>query len=185
MTKKTGNPRTGQHQTEELVTRIGDKDGMTRRSARLALQDLGESVVDPLLEALSDMKNHHRRWEAAKALGAIRSPRAAGALVEALMDESTEIRWLAAEALIALGPEAIRPLMVALTRKPDDVWLRHGAHHVLHALERSGELDDASQVVLDVMRSLTPEVAVPLAAHHAMETLRQTGRQSRNDPHAD
>ena len=48
------------------------------------------------------------RWEAAKALGKIGDPKAALALVGALEDPRSGIRWLAAEGLMAIGREALR-----------------------------------------------------------------------------
>lgn len=164
-------PQEEQDRIAEQIALLGNKDGMVRRQARHRLVETGRPVVPALIDVLAHEKNLHRRWEAAKALGTLRSPEAAGPLVEALMDNSTEIRWLAAEALIALELDALRPLMAALFEHPDDVDLRHGAHHVLHALEKSKRLDEASQQVLDVLRSIEPEVGVPVAAHRAMEAL--------------
>lgn len=156
----------------ELVVALGDKDGMTRQKARNILEKIGSPAVPALLDVLANDKDMHRRWEALKALVSIRNPEAAGALVEALLDENSEIRWLAAEGLIALKRDALWPLMHALCDKPNDVWLRHGAHHVLYTLERYHCLDEAMWPIMDSLKSLEPEVTIPLAVYRALEALR-------------
>ena len=70
--------------------------------------------------------DHEVRWEAARALGEIADPRAAPALVVTLEDEGFDIRWLAAEGLIALGPVGLAPLLEALAEKANSVYLTGG-----------------------------------------------------------
>ena len=78
------------------------------------------------------------RWEAAKSLSDIADPAAAPALVQALEDPETGVRWLAAEGLIRMRSACLQPLLHALTERADSVWLRDGAHHVLHDLAKMG-----------------------------------------------
>ena len=153
---------------EGYVRKLGSPNGREREHARFELIKCGKIVTPFLIEALRD-KNHHVRWEAAKAFGELKDPAAADALVDTLMDERAEIRWLAAEALIALEEDAIEPLLRALVDHFDSIWLRHGAHHVLHALERNSSLDKKTFEVLEAMRSIEPEVTVPWAAEAALE----------------
>lgn len=96
-----------------LIAQLGTKDGEVRQRARQSLVAIGKPAVPLLIEALS---NHDAqvRWEAVKTIGEIRAPIAAAALVETLEDEEFDVRWLAAEALIALGREAVVPLLKAL-----------------------------------------------------------------------
>jgi HEAT repeat protein len=124
-----------------------------------------------LIGLLSD-KNEHMRWEACKALGSIKDPEAAGSLVGALSDRGMEIRWLAAEGLIDLGRSSVIPLLDALELQFDSLFLRQGAHHVLHALQRQRLLDASTLAVLDSLRSLGPRMAVALAAKKALDSLR-------------
>jgi HEAT repeat protein len=70
--------------------------------------------------------DHEVRWEAAKALGEIADPWSAPALEETLMDAGFDIRWLAAEGLIALGRAGLKPLLATLLKKADSVYLREG-----------------------------------------------------------
>lgn len=155
----------------QWLAALGSKDGMERQRARLALVEIGKPVLPYLLEALKD--NHQQvRWEAAKALGSINETDAAPALVDALMDESSEVRWLAAEALIGLREQAVVPLLLALEKHFKSVWLREGAHHVLHDLGRYHLLNKPTQQVLETLRSLEPEVTIPWAAKVALESLK-------------
>jgi HEAT repeat protein len=154
----------------KLMAALSNKNGLQRQRARLALVEMGKSAVPHLIEALKD--DHQQvRWEAAKALGSINDPNAAPALVEALMDESSEVRWLAAEALIALREQAVAPLLLALEKQFKSVWLRQGAHHVLHDLARYQLLNEPTLQVLEAVRGLEPEVTIPWAARAALDSL--------------
>ena len=155
----------------ELIIELRSKDGIRRERARKSLVRLGKSAVPTLIGLLSD-KNEHMRWEACKALGSIKDPEAAGSLVDALSDRGMEIRWLAAEGLIDLGRSSVIPLLDALELQFDSLFLRQGAHHVLHALQRQRLLDASTLAVLDSLRSLGPRMAVALAAKKALESLR-------------
>ena len=155
----------------ELIIELRSKDGIRRERARKSLVRLGKSAVPTLIGLLSD-KNEHMRWEACKALGSIKDPEAAGSLVGALSDRGMEIRWLAAEGLIDLGRSSVIPLLDALELQFDSLFLRQGAHHVLHALQRQRLLDASTLAVLDSLRSLGPRMAVALAAKKALDSLR-------------
>ena len=155
----------------ELIIELRSKDGIRRERARKSLVRLGKSAVPTLIGLLSD-KNEHMRWEACKALGSIKDPEAAGSLVGALSDRGMEIRWLAAEGLIDLGRSSVIPLLDALELQFDSLFLRQGAHHVLHALQRQRLLDESTLAVLDSLRSLGPRMAVALAAKKALDSLR-------------
>jgi len=78
-----------------------------------------------LVELLKD-PDHEVGCKATKALGEIADPRAAPALVVTLEDEGFDIRWLAAEGLIALGPVGLAPLLEALAEKANSVYLTGG-----------------------------------------------------------
>jgi HEAT repeat protein len=158
----------------ELVSKLRSKDGVQREKARKALVTIGKPAVSSMLELLSD-SDQHVRWEACKALGSIKDPTSAVLLVQALSDESTEIRWLAAEALIALGNKSVVPLLQALKKHFDSVFLRQGAHHVLHNLERQKKLKKETLAVLDTLREMGPEAPIALAVHKALESLRKNG----------
>lgn len=153
-----------------LISVLGEKDGLKRREARFELEKIGRIATPHLIKALHN-KDHTVRWEAAKALGTIKDPEAGPALVEALMDESFEVQWLAAEALIALKEQAIVPILRALVGNYESEYIRQGAHHVLHALERENRLDDYSLEALDEVRDIGPKEPYPIKAKRALDKL--------------
>jgi HEAT repeat protein len=159
---------------DSLLAALGSYDGVARQRARQDLVAIGGPAVAPLIEALTD-PNDDVRWEAAKALGQIGDP-AAAALVSVLEDENSGIRWLAAEGLIALGREGLVPLLRALEQRSDSVWLREGAHHVLHDLAR-GDLEDVLSPVLAALDGIEPTMEVPWAARAALDALEEAVRQ--------
>jgi HEAT repeat protein len=116
---------------DELIGKLGGEDGRVREDVRLHLATIGKPAVPALIEALKHHRNKLVRWEAAKTLGEIRDPMAAPVLVKVMSDKLFEIRWLAAEGLIAIGHEALIPLLNELVKDPENPWLLQGAHHVI------------------------------------------------------
>ncbi len=157
----------------ELLDALDDPDGMKRWDAREKLEYIGRPATHYLTKALDDPRKRVR-WEAAKALVAIRDPSAAPALVNSLMDEVFEIQWLAAEALIALGNDSVIPLLEKLIIDYRSPFLRQGAHHVLHDLEKRHLLDPETQGVVDDLRSLEPLEPYPFRVKRALASLRRT-----------
>ena len=96
------------NQFDPLLTKILSKDGAERERARHELASIGPPVVPYLLTMVSH-PNVGLRVEIMKLLGAIADPLAAERLTEALDDEAVEVRWLAAQALIALREDALIP----------------------------------------------------------------------------
>ena len=160
-----------------LIADLGSKDGLVRVRARVCLVAIGGKAVGPLVEALAS-KKRWVRWEAAKALGQTGDPAAAQALVRALEDEVFDVRWLAAEGLIAVGDKGLVPLLQALVERSDSMWLREGAHHVLHDISR-GELKEIMRPVLAALDGIEPSVEVPFAAKTALNKLME--RESQRD----
>jgi len=155
---------------QPLIIKLKNKDGMVRRHAREAIEAAGRSATPYLIEAL-DSLNKNARWEAAKALVNIKDPLAGPALVRALMDESYEVQWLAAEALIALGHDALVPLLEGLINDYGSIDLRRGAHHVLHDLERQHKLNHSTLYVLDELRATEPLEPYPVSIRRSLDEL--------------
>jgi HEAT repeat protein len=157
-----------------LVAELASDDGLRRREAREALEKIGRRAARSLANAL-EHPNAHVRWEAAKALTHVHDPVAAPALVRALMDELFEVQWLAAEALIALRRDALLPLFRELTASYSSVYLRQGAHHILHALEKQDLLEPVEERVIEELRSIEPLEPYPVSAKKALEALQHEG----------
>jgi HEAT repeats len=156
-----------------LIDQLSSNDGTVRQEARRKLVNLGRYAEAALIQTLSSAKSDVR-WEAAVVLGEIGGPRTAEALVKALEDEDISVRWAAANALIKLNRACLEPLMLALTQHFDSVWLREGANHILHSLQRLNLLNSEEKKVFSALKHSAPEMEVPWVAENAYEVLRQT-----------
>src|SRR5690348_13077149 len=132
-----------------LVRGLDGSSAVSSQEARRELVAMGEPVAPLLLEALRS-PNAQTRWEAAKGLGELALPATAGGLVDALVDEDGGVRWVASEALIAIGAPALDPLLHALMKHSEDTWLCEGAHHVLTAL-RAGMVRNIVRPVITAL----------------------------------
>jgi HEAT repeat protein len=160
----------GHRNVDPLIHDLASDERATREQAREALGAIGSAAVSGLTGAL-ESEDPRVRWEAAKTLVEVADPRAASALIQRLEDRDPGIRWVAAEALIALGPDGLSPLLERLVDEADSLWVREGAHHVLHVLavdERKGPLSP----VLAALEGPAPEDVAPVAAAEALEQLK-------------
>ena len=153
---------------KQLIEDLGSKAGSTRHSARRNLVKMGAGAVSALTEALS-APAHYTRWGAAKALGQIKDPASAAALVVALEDDESDVRWLAAIAVFRLGDAGLRALLVAMSEGNLELHSHHAAHHVLHDFVDAGR-DDAAPV-LHALETSSPKTDAPMAAAALLRTL--------------
>jgi HEAT repeat protein len=154
---------------DSLIADLVCDDVITCQKARRQLVAMGHKVVPSLVKELGN-KKFWVRWEAAKALAQIGDPTATAALIKALEDKEFDVRWLAAEGLINIGLQAVVPLMEALIDNPKSIWLRQGAHHVLHDMDR-GDLNKVLRPVMLALEDVEPYVEVPVAARKALDSL--------------
>jgi HEAT repeat protein len=155
-----------------FVKELGSKDWLVRVKARRNLVEIGGPAVAPLSRALTNRKELIR-WEAAKALWQIGDPSATQALVRALEDKMFDVRWLAAEGLISIGKRALVPLLEALVERSDSPWMREGAHHVLHDIDKSG-ISEMILPILNALEGTEAHLEAPIAAEAALNKLRQS-----------
>jgi hypothetical protein len=165
---------------QQLVEQLGDRDGVHRQDARERLVEIGSPAVPYLIKVLRS-PNERLRWEATKALGEIRDPWAAPALVQTLEDDEAAIRWLAATGLISLGRASLRPLLMALEKHSDSMWMREGTHRVLHALVREGVAEDVVPV-LSALEDIEPAVEVPIAAYRVLHQMAKVAGETEPEP---
>ena len=156
---------------KKYLVDLENDDIQVRNIARRQLASIGPEAVPDLINQLKTDKERCR-WEAAKILGDIRDPSAAEALVEALLDDSISVHWVATEALIKYGRDAILPVLEGITRHFDSMRFRQGAYHILHVFESSHQLDPKVQEVLDALRDIEPSVSAPWAAERAIEDMK-------------
>lgn len=155
-----------------LVADLRSNDGAVRREARQALVFIGKPAVDLLIPLLKD-PDDDVRWEVTKGLAEIADPRAASDLVGLLMDHNFGVRWLAAEALILMGREALKPLLEKLTEHPESSWLRRGVLHVLHNLAKKAlDLKEVVGPVITALEGFEPEIGCLGPAYAALDKLK-------------
>ena len=159
-----------QDRISSLIAELHDPDGLKRQKARHMLIAIGWEAVPALMEVIRNEKGR-TRWEAIEAAGRIGDPAAAPALVEALRDDDMDIRWAASNSLIEMDRAAIKPLLEALTKELDSVWLREGAHHILHVFKDQGRLLPKEYKVFEALEGAEPQVEVPWAAEAALQDL--------------
>lgn len=122
-----------------IVALKDDKNGSVRLYAARALGELGEpDATLPLIEALCEDRNVDVRVRAARALGKLGGEEVVLPLVEALSDSNSQVCMTAADALIEIGPIAVKPLVKSL--KHEKVNVRCDATRAL------GELGDKKAV---------------------------------------
>ena len=156
---------------ERLIERLHDRNDKECRQARNLLVEIGRRAVPALVNALQNSSNENIRWEVVEALAQMADPIAAPALVQALMDDSQDVRGAAARALIILDRAAINPLLEALTKQFNSVWLRNGAHHVLHVLKQRARLNREELRVFEALEDIAPEIEVPWAAAYVLNVI--------------
>jgi HEAT repeat protein len=126
-----------------------------------------------LCEVLLTSKDRHARWAAAKALGNLRDPRSAPALVDALEDRDSDVAWLAAVALENMGQEVWLPVLQGLIdRGVDSVAMREGAHHVF-SKQKAPEFDDLLGILREALEFGELTEAGGIAATEMLRRLRE------------
>ena len=154
---------------DRLIGLLASENGLTRKQARRCLVRQGDRAARALLDPLSS-DNPVLRTEAAEALLYIASPLAARALVEALDDPEFGVRWLAAEALIALKCDGLVPLLEGITRHAASLWFRQAAHHVLHD-HYCERMSDELRPVLEALGERVAQDTAPVAAGDVLQRI--------------
>jgi HEAT repeat protein len=131
---------------KKLIEDMTGDNGIARQKAWHRLVKIGEPAIDYLIE-LQYSKNHKARWEAIKAIGQINDPETIPILINSLEDDKFDVRWLAAEGLIDLGKDVVKPLLNTFSQDIDSEYLREGVHHILKELERRDEFDDKTEII--------------------------------------
>jgi HEAT repeat protein len=149
-----------ENKTEDLIKIFYGKDVIARRKARYDLIKIGKPAIKHLTGLLNDPKMLIR-WEAIKTLSQIAAPESIPVLIEALENDDFDVRWMAAEGLIDIGRDSIRPLLKALSRNEDSNYLLEGAHHIFKELEFKKIFKDDDGLIKKLENySLHPEIAV-------------------------
>jgi HEAT repeat protein len=86
-------------------------------------------------------------------------------------DRVFDVRWLAAEGLIAIGSQVIEPLLYLLKNHADSVRLREGVHHVMYALNEK-DPNEILQPVIYALEDSEAVLEVPWAVEKALKLLK-------------
>jgi HEAT repeat protein len=147
-----------------LIADLSSSDGMARKRARESLVLAGESAA-PGLRGLLKSPDKRVRWEALKALAAIRDPESLTDFVSYLDDPDSDLRWLAATGLIRLGSRSVRPVVQALTGPKAPRGRLEMGRRVLGELARDNEvLASAIAPLMEVIGGNDPAVIAERAA---------------------
>ncbi len=165
-------PSASKKNIREAINLLSSRDATERNRAQSNLIEIGKPAVAPLLK-LTKQPDTELRREAAALLGNIGDPSAVPVLIDLLDDESFEVRWRSAESLIKMKRETVIPLFRELQRKKrfDSLWFLEGVHHILRKLDEEGYLGPPSQKVLEAFDDPVKQIAIPVAAEKALESL--------------
>jgi HEAT repeat protein len=123
------------------------------------------SKILPVLHKLMNSDYKRIRKQAIKIIGRIAHKSSIPVVIGTLEDEESEIRWIAAETLIRIGRDSVKPLLEALVKNgSESYYLRLGAHHVLSELVNDNDPKELKEFVNILShRSEIPEI-VPARA---------------------
>lgn len=140
-----------------------------------ALVRLGRAAVPALLEA-SNSSSTWMRWQATRALGAIRDRRALPVLVGALSDADHSVAWMGAKGLTQFGRLCLEPVLQLLVKAEMTPWLVETASYVLSSQIRyDPKLKPYLEPVMERMHAQAFRVGTSQAAQKALAQLQADG----------
>jgi HEAT repeats len=140
-----------------------------------ALVRLGRVAVPALLEA-SNSKSTWMRWQAIRALGAIRDRRALPVLVSALSDADHSVAWMSAKGVAQFGRLSLEPVLRLLVKADMTPWLVETVSYVLNSeIRYDPKLKPYLAQVLERMHALGFRVGTSHAAQQALLRLQADG----------
>ncbi|HEX6107910.1 MAG TPA: HEAT repeat domain-containing protein [Ktedonobacteraceae bacterium] len=140
-----------------------------------ALVRLGRAAVPALLEA-SNSNSTWMRWQAIRALGAIRDRRALPVLVGTLSDTDHSVAWMGAKGLTQFGRLSLEPVLQLLVKAEMTPWLVETASYVLsNQIRYNPKLKPYLEPVMERMHALAFRVGTSHAAQQALAQLQADG----------
>jgi len=158
---------------KELMEILGDEDGSKRKEAREKLVAIGESTLVYIKDFINHPK-HICRWEAMKIIEEISDPESIPIFLEALEDDKSDIRWIAAEGLIKTGKYSLRPLLKLVAEKYDSVFVLNSTHHIIYELEEKELLPKNFPVkkLLALLKNPSKEASLKVLVHNILSELK-------------
>jgi HEAT repeat protein len=164
------------HTLRDLMEALRGEDGMGRKRARETMVLIGDEIA-PRMRTLLAEGTKRERWEAAKTLAALVDPSSLDTFIQLLSERESDIRWIAADGLIALGPRVVVPLLKSLLAEPPTRGQAEMSGRVLRKLASENDvLANILAPVLEVMESPDPGVLQPRVSQALSDLDRVTGR---------
>ena len=152
----------------QLYGLIDIEDYKNHIKSRKELIKAGREILQVMYKMLKSDDKIIRK-EAMKVVERIADTASIPVAIEMLEDRESEIRWIAAEALIRFGRETIDPLLRALIRHGISFYLRQGAHHVLSSLINDDDPKELKELVHLLKPGLEIPDIIPVYAKHALK----------------
>ncbi len=163
------------HTLQSLLGTMASDKGMERKRAREILVLMGEKA-EPQVRALLDEANKKVRWEAAKTLAAMVEPASLPAFLTLLGDHASDLRWIAADGLINLGPRSVVPLLESLLTATPVKGQGEMAARVFRELSSNNEvLAEILAPVLDALKEPDPAILSPRVSRALSDISTVTG----------
>ena len=128
----------------------------------------GQAIL-PVMHKLMCSEHKVIRKEAIKVVRKIANRSSIPPAIRMLSDPESEIRWIAAEALIHIGRLSIKPILEALVMNGESYYLRQGAHHVLKALIEKEDAKELKQLLKMIRHDTEIPERIPVKAALALE----------------
>jgi HEAT repeat protein len=152
----------------QLIRLIDVRDYHKHIKAKENFIEQGDTIL-PVMHKLINSEYRVIRKEAIKIVRGIAHKSSIPAAIRLLEDPESDIRWIAAEALIKIGRISIKPVLKALVLNGESYYLRQGAHHVLRALINKQDAKELKQLVKVIRHGSEIPETIPVKAVLALE----------------
>ena len=143
--KEVGTYGFNDHTTDLLKRLVSLNNYHEHIDAKQQLEKKGGEIL-PVLYVLTHSKSAVIRKEAIKIIKIVGDRTSIPVAIKLLEDNDGDIRWIAAESLIHIGRQSIRPLLQSIYDNPEAFFLREGAHHVMAALIRDRDAKELKEL---------------------------------------
>ena len=157
---------------KRLLGILCDSDRQKRVEARRELVALGDETLKYVDDYL-DHPKHICRWEVLRVVKEIADLKSIPVFLDALDDDKSDIRWIAAEGLIRMGKYSIRPLLNLIKEKYDSVFVLNGAHHIILELYERELLPEnfPAKKLLSLLRNSSKGASLKVLVHNTLNDL--------------
>lgn len=153
---------------DALAQAVSAGTAAVRHVAAMSLGTLGDARAIAPLRAMLQSPARYTRADAIRSLAGVKAPEATAFLVDALDDESAEVRPVARQALVAQGQPATASLISVLGHASERIrWQAVWALGVLGPAEAADALSGALQDRSPIVRREAAVALVRTAAAHA------------------